>query len=231
MDETRDVHVPTGAGFVVGELVMPRDAAGVIVIAHGSGSNRFSSRNLFVAQALRRRGFATFLIDLLTATEARIDQGTAHLRFDVELLATRVMAAVDALERTPARGSPVGLYGASTGAAAALIAAARRKERIVAIVSRGGRPDLAGPDLDAVRAPTLLLVGSADPEVLALNEAAFATLSCPKRLAVVPGAGHLFAEPGTLDVVAREAADWFERWIFGARIVRDEVRPSAASVA
>jgi dienelactone hydrolase len=187
---------------------------GVVVFAHGSGSSRFSSRNRFVASVLEQAGLATLLMDLLTRDEEVVDQLTAHLRFDIELLAERLVAATDWLaEQDDTTDLPIGYFGASTGAAAALVAAAERPEVVRAIVSRGGRPDLAGPALSRVRAPTLLIVGSRDELVIELNRAALNELRGEKRLEIVPGATHLFEEPGTLEAVARLARDWFVRYL------------------
>ncbi|WP_432902726.1 dienelactone hydrolase family protein [Micromonospora matsumotoense] len=188
----------------------PDDAVGVVLFAHGSGSSRHSPRNVAVARVLQRRRLATVLVDLLTAEEDAVDARTAELRFDIDLLAGRLTGVVDWLAAEPALGRlPIGLFGASTGAAAALVAAAVRPQRIAAVVSRGGRPDLAGPALSEVRAPTLLLVGGLDDQVITLNEQAAEVLVAPYELRVVPGAGHLFEEPGTLDQVADAAAGWF----------------------
>ncbi|WP_329018353.1 dienelactone hydrolase family protein [Micromonospora rifamycinica] len=190
----------------------PDDATGVVLFAHGSGSSRHSPRNVAVARVLQRRRLVTVLVDLLTAEEEAIDARTAVQRFDIDLLAGRLAGTVDWLTAEPALGRlPVGLFGASTGAAAALVTAAGRPQRIAALVSRGGRPDLAGPALAGVRAPTLLLVGGRDDQVIALNEQAAERLTAPHELRVVPGAGHLFEEPGALDQVADAAAEWFTR--------------------
>jgi putative phosphoribosyl transferase len=207
----RELELRVGpSGTIHGDLVVPDGARGVVVFAHGSGSSRRSPRNQEVAAYLQRLGLGTLLFDLLTEAEELADRRTGHLRFDIELLAPRVELAVTAAtDAAEARRLPVGLFGASTGAAAALVAAARHPEAVAAVVSRGGRPDLAGEALDAVRAPTLLVVGGRDRQVLALNEAAAARLRCEHRLAVVPHATHLFEEPGALDEVARLAGDWF----------------------
>jgi pimeloyl-ACP methyl ester carboxylesterase len=183
-----------------GTLTEPREARGLVLFAHGSGSSRFSPRNHAVADVLHGAGLATLLLDLLP------EEGVVDRRFDIELLGERVTAAVDWAQP---RGLPVGLFGASTGAAAALVAAAERPDVVRAVVSRGGRPDLAGPALPLVRAPTLLIVGGADTVVLDLNREAMARLEAETRLEVVPGATHLFEEPGTLDRVAELARDWF----------------------
>jgi len=185
----------------------------VVLFAHGSGSGRHSPRNRFVARKLRDAGLATLLVDLLTAAEERADARTGHIRFDIPLLADRLCGAVEWLAaHPPTRGLRVGLFGASTGGGAALVAAAREPGKVGAVVSRGGRPDLAGDALPAALCPTLLVVGGDDDVVLDLNRQALARLGAPVReLVVVPGAGHLFEEPGKLDEVARLAADWFVR--------------------
>jgi dienelactone hydrolase len=187
-----------------------RTAEGLVLFAHGSGSSRHSPRNQAVARGLQDSGFATLLMDLLTEEEGERDAVTAELRFAIDLLTGRLVGAVDWLAQHPATGRlPVGLFGASTGAAAALAACAARPDRVAAVVSRGGRPDLAGPALQRVRAPVLLIVGGADPEVLTLNQKAAQSLAGPVDLQVIPGATHLFEEPGALDQVTRLAADWF----------------------
>ncbi|MGC5661055.1 dienelactone hydrolase family protein [Micromonospora sp. WMMD723] len=188
----------------------PDDATGVVLFAHGSGSSRHSPRNVAVARGLQRRRLVTVLVDLLTAEEDEVDARTAQWRFDIDLLADRLTGTFDWLAAEPTLGRlPVGLFGASTGAAAALVAAAARPQRVAAVVSRGGRPDLAGPALSGVRAPTLLLVGGLDDQVITVNEQAAEVLAAPHELRVVPGAGHLFEEPGTLDQVTDAAAGWF----------------------
>jgi putative phosphoribosyl transferase len=209
----RPVRVEIGPVTVEGNLGIPEGALGVVLFAHGSGSGRHSPRNRFVAQQLRSAGLATLLIDLLTEDEEAVDQFTAHLRFDIGLLAERLVGATDWLAKDLRTASlSVGYFGASTGAAAALVAAAQRPERVGAVVSRGGRPDLAGEALPLVRAPTLLIVGGDDEPVIGLNKEALAQLGTPvKQLVIVPGASHLFEEPGKLEEVARLAADWFTR--------------------
>lgn len=204
-DETRTVRV--GENGLEGQLTFPTHAAGLVIFAHGSGSGRLSPRNTHVAAALNRRSLATLLFDLLTEHEAR-DRANV---FDIPLLGGRVVQAVDwARARGPTGALAIGLFGASTGAAAALVAAARRPQQISAVVSRGGRPDLAGAALARVRAPTLLIVGGADEVVLELNRRALASLECERRLEIVPGATHLFEEAGALDRVIVGAGDWFE---------------------
>lgn len=204
------VWISEGAVRLEGELVLPKSATGVVLFAHGSGSSRFSPRNTYVAKILQERGIGTLLFDLLTKNEDR-DYAT---RFDIELLTRRLLAAtawVFAEQKTSTL--KIGYFGASTGAAAALQAAARLTDKIAAVVSRGGRPDLAGEQaLKAVTAPTLLLVGGADYGVIELNEQAYAMLNCRKQLALIAGATHLFEEEGTLEQVAYHAADWFERY-------------------
>jgi putative phosphoribosyl transferase len=209
------VHVAADAVTLDGNLRLPEDARAVVLFAHGSGSGRHSSRNRHVAQLLNEAKLATLLIDLLTANEEAIDLHTGHLRFDIELLARRLVSATDWLtQRADTRYLPIGYFGASTGAAAALVAATKRPYVIGAIVSRGGRPDLAGPALPRVRAPTLLIVGGNDVQVIELNRIALPQLSGEKQLLIIPGATHLFEEPGALDEVSRLARDWFERHLF-----------------
>jgi putative phosphoribosyl transferase len=208
------VRIEAAGAMLNGDLSLPADAAGLVVFAHGSGSSRHSSRNLVVADALQRHRLATLMLDLLTESEERVDVITAEFRFDIPLLADRVVAAVDwARAAEPTSSLAVGVFGASTGAAAALIAAAERPEIVRAVVSRGGRPDLAESALDRVVAPTLLVVGGRDEVVIQLNQQAFAQLHGVKELKIVPGATHLFEEPGTLDEVTRLAHDWFLRFL------------------
>jgi putative phosphoribosyl transferase len=216
-----DVDIALGPLQLQGVVGRPEQARGVVVFAHGSGSGRLSPRNQFVATTLQQAGFATLLFDLLTAEEEQRERYTRHLRFDIGLLAQRLLAATQWLRTQPALASlAIGYFGASTGAAAALVAAADATAmdlvepdpiRIAAVVSRGGRPDLAGAALAQVRAPTLLIVGSNDTEVVALNQQALAQLRCAKALELVPQAGHLFEEPGTLAMAAQFAVAWFER--------------------
>jgi putative phosphoribosyl transferase len=208
----REVRLGAGQVELDGDLVVPAGASGVVLFAHGSGSSRHSPRNRRVAAALRGAGLATLLLDLLTAAEEERDRTTAELRFDVGMLAGRLVAAVDwLLGEAVTAGLPVGAFGASTGAGAALVAAVERPRAVAAVVSRGGRPDLAVAALARVRAPTLLIVGGRDPQVLDLNRAALAELPPSSRLEVVPDATHLFEEPGALDQVAGLAAAWFTR--------------------
>ena len=206
------VQVVGGRVTLEGTLAIPPDARGVVLFAHGSGSSRHSPRNRFVAEALRDGGLATLLVDLLTAEEESVDIRTRHLRFDIGLLAERLVSAIDWLgEQAETRDLRVGLFGASTGGGAALVAAAERPDRVGAVVSRGGRPDLAGDALPLVRAPTLLIVGEWDEPVIELNELARRQMRAEVRLEIVPRATHLFEEPGALEDVARLARDWFVR--------------------
>jgi dienelactone hydrolase len=210
----REVRVTAGPVSLIGDLVRPEVADGLVLFAHGSGSSRLSPRNRHVAAVLRQGGLATVLMDLLTRDEETVDARTAHLRFDIAFLARRLAAATDWVQtKAETAGLPLGYFGASTGAAAALVAAAERPKAVRAIVSRGGRPDLAGPALARVQAPTLLIVGSLDRPVIEMNREAMARLTAEATLEVVPGATHLFEEPGTLDEVARLARAWFERWL------------------
>ena len=207
---SRDVCIPVGGDALAGSLVVPEGASGVTLFAHGSGSSRLSPRNQFVARVLQRAGIATLLFDLLTRDEEERDAVTREHRFDIALLSRRLIDATSWIDAQPElRGFGVGYFGASTGSAAALVAAAELGARVRAVVSRGGRPDLAGDDaLGRVRAATLLIVGSRDEEVLRLNEYAYARLAAKKDLAVVRGASHLFEEPGTLEEAASLAARW-----------------------
>ncbi|CAL9561609.1 dienelactone hydrolase family protein [Streptomyces sp. enrichment culture] len=208
-----EVALPATDGSALrGDLALPTSVPVMVVFAHGSGSSRHSPRNRAVAGALQKAGMGTLLMDLLTEREERHDLLTAEHRFDIDLLASRVVSAVDWLGDEPAtRALGIGLFGASTGAAAALRAAADRPVRVGSVVSRGGRPDLAGDALARVAAPVLLIVGGEDPEVLRLNREAAALLKVPHRVEIVPGAGHLFEEPGALDHVVRAAREWFLR--------------------
>ena len=206
----RPVQIRDGRITLDADLRLPPDPAGLIVFAHGSGSSRHSARNRDVAEVLCAGGFATLLLDLLTPQEESVDQFTREFRFDIERLGRRVVAAIDWIAgQDEVREMSLGCFGASTGAAAALIAAAERQDRVGAVVSRGGRPDLAGPALSRVRAPTLLIVGGRDDVVIQLNEEARRHMQTTVRLEIVPGATHLFEEPGTLDQVSRLALEWF----------------------
>lgn len=207
MRESPVIIPPVG---LEGDLVLPDGARAIVVFAHGSGSSRFSSRNRHVASVLNGAGLGTLLIDLLTAGEESVDVRTSHLRFDIGLLAGRLLDAVGWLRKEPGTSTlAIGLFGASTGGGAALVAAAEWPNDIAAVVSRGGRPDLAGPSLSRVQAPTLLIVGGNDEPVIEMNEKAYEQMVCTRRLEIVPGATHLFEESGTLDTVARLAAEWF----------------------
>lgn len=212
--EEQPIRVQAGDVFLEGNLGIPPGARGVVLFAHGSGSGRHSPRNRYVAQVLQRAALATLLIDLLTPDEEETDQFTRHLRFDIGLLAWRLVGAIDWLNHHPeTRQLRVGNFGASTGAAAALVAAAERPATVGAVVSRGGRPDLAGPVLGQIRVPTLLIVGGYDAPVIDLNRQALDHLGAEKQLVIVSGATHLFEEPGALEEVARLAADWFGRYL------------------
>lgn len=215
----RPIQITVDGATLQGVLWVPRPASGIVVFAHGSGSSRHSVRNRYVAEELYGAGFATLLFDLLTMEEAAEDDVSRELRFDVALLATRLCGVVDWVDsQRELQPYNLGIFGASTGAAAALITAADRPDAVRAVFSRGGRPDLADEALDRVRASTRLVVGSLDTEVLRLNELAFARLLCPKDLAIVPGASHLFQEPGTLEQVAELAVEWFRRQLIPHRL-------------
>jgi putative phosphoribosyl transferase len=215
--EERVVHITAGAVTLDGTLMLPEAARAIVLFAHGSGSSRRSPPNIHVARMLHAGYLATLLIDPLTADEEAADLHTAHLRFDIGLLAERLVIATDWLTRRPDTGRlAIGYFGASTGAAAALLAAAERLDVIGAVVSRGGRPDLAGSALPRVRAPTLLIVGGNDIEVIRLNRMVLPHVRCERQLLIVPGAGHLFEEPGALDEVAQLAREWFERHLVPA---------------
>jgi putative phosphoribosyl transferase len=206
------VQIPAGGVLLDADLAVPGQPAGVVLFAHGSGSSRHSPRNRYVAAELQAAGLATVLADLLTPAEEQLDARTGQLRFDIGLLALRVTALADwAVAHRATACLPVGLFGASTGAAAALVAAAHRPGPVAAVVSRGGRPDLAGQYLRSVRQPTLLIVGEHDPQVIELNRQAMRRLPSEARLEIIPGASHLFEEPGTLDQVARLATEWFSQ--------------------
>lgn len=219
-EQTREspfITVDIGPVALQGDLVVPGHAQGMVLFAHGSGSGRFSPRNRHVAEVFQEQGLGTFLVDLLTAEEEAVDIHTRHLRFNIPMLADRLVGLTDWLRRNPStRGARIGYFGSSTGAAAALVAAAERPEDVAAVVSRGGRPDMAGSALSRVKTPTLLIVGGNDYPVTDLNRDALDQLHVKKKLVVVPGASHLFEEPGALDEVARLAADWFAdhlKWI------------------
>lgn len=213
----REVKIPSGRRMLCGILCLPRDAKGVVAFAHGSGSGRFSPRNQFVARVLQEAGLATLLLDLLAEEEADDREKV----FDIPLLAERLQNAATWLSQQPGISAlQLGYFGASTGAGAALVAATHDPSAVKAVVSRGGRPDLAGDDLPGVQAPTLLIVGGNDDVVIELNERAFRLLECPKQLVIIPGATHLFEETGTLEEVARLAKEWFLRYLpFGDGVV------------
>jgi len=212
--DIRTVQIPSGQIKLEGELNIPANATGVVLFAHGSGSSRHSPRNQFVAQTIREAGVGTLLFDLLTREEEAVDISTRHLRFDIALLAERLVDATSWIKGESATSNlNVGYFGSSTGGGAALVAAANPGSEVGAVVSRGGRPDLAGDALPLVTAPTLLIVGGLDYAVIRMNEEAFAQLRCEKELKIIPGATHLFEEPGTLEKVAWLAADWFQKYL------------------
>ncbi len=213
----RAVRIDLGTIQLQGDLAVPGKARGIVLFAHGSGSSRLSSRNRYVARFLQNQGLATLLFDLLTQAEEKVDDVTMQLRFDIPLLAKRLSGATRWLSaQSDIRALSVGYFGASTGGAAALVAENMNQGLVKAIVSRGGRPDLAGPALDRVQAPTLLIVGGNDDQVIQLNEQAMDRLKSMKKLIIVPGATHLFEEPGTLESVSELAADWFRKYLSGA---------------
>jgi dienelactone hydrolase len=208
------VEIPVGSVALHADMMVPSSPQGLVIFAHGSGSSRFSPRNQQVAKSLQQRGFGTMLLDLLTPEEESVDQYTRQYRFDIRRLAARIEGATEWVRLAPEVSDvKVGYFGASTGAAAALVAAAERPGDVAAIVSRGGRPDLAGMALHRVTAPTLLIVGSADVDVVELNKDAKSRMTAVTDLKIVPGATHLFEEPGTLEEVERLAGDWFERYV------------------
>lgn len=212
--EERSVLVPSGSINLAGDLRVPESARAVVLFAHGSGSSRHSPRNRFVAEVLNEAGFATLLLDLLTEDEETADARGGHLRFNITLLAERLIDATEwVAQDRQTRTLNIGYFGASTGAGAALVAAAERPEAVAAVVSRGGRPDLAGDALSRVKAPTLAIVGGNDYSVIDMNQAALARLQVEKHLQIVQGATHLFEEPGALEEVSRLARDWFERYL------------------
>jgi putative phosphoribosyl transferase len=217
MEQVEQVRIPVGAVTLEGDLMVPPTARGIVLFAHGSGSSRHSPRNRFVAEVLRQAGLGTLLMDLLTMPEEAVDDRTSELRFNIPLLAQRLGVATEWLHRREdMSGFDLGYFGASTGAAAALIAAGDLPDLIRAVVSRGGRPDLAGDALSRVRAPALLIVGGNDGPVIQMNRDAFEQLGAEKKLEIIPGATHLFEEPGALEEVARLARTWFARYL-GAR--------------
>jgi putative phosphoribosyl transferase len=209
-----EMKIPLGNVTVEGTLTMPKEASAVVLFAHGSGSSRFSPRNQYVAKQFNKAKIATLLFDLLTKEEEEIDALTAEYRFNIPLLAQRLIGTTQWLRRDPVtKNLKFGYFGASTGAAAALIAAAKLSTDVSAVVSRGGRPDLAGEYLSEVEAPTLLLVGGLDVEVISLNREAMSQMTNEKKLVIIPGATHLFEEPGTLEIVAKSATEWFLRYL------------------
>ena len=211
-----DVQIRSGTVILQGDLSISAGAQGVVLFAHGSGSSRHSPRNQFVARTIREAGVGTLLFDLITREEEAIDVDTRHLRFDIGLLAERLIDATFWLKGDLSHLN-VGFFGSSTGGGAAVVAAAELGENVGAVVSRGGRPDLAGDALPQVKCPTLLIVGGLDYPVIEMNQEAFARLRCEKELKIVPGATHLFEEPGTLEEVARLAANWFQRHLRSAK--------------
>lgn len=208
-----ELTIPCGSIQLNGILMVPNDSRGIILFAHGSGSSRLSKRNQYVAKQFNDAKFATLLFDLLTPEEEQIDDSTRQFRFDIPFLATRLLAATEWVLHTPRiQTLPTGYFGASTGGGAAIVAA-DKSSSVKAVVSRGGRPDLAGKALSQITVPTLLIVGGDDTTVIAMNQEAMAQMQCVKQLEIVPGATHLFEEPGTLDEVARLAKDWFSRYL------------------
>jgi putative phosphoribosyl transferase len=217
---TEAIVIPVGRSRIEADLQVPEQAAGLVIFAHGSGSSRFSSRNRAVAAFLQERGFGTLLLDLLTTDEETVDIHTRQYRFDIERLGSRMVLATEWTQgRADISWLPIGYFGASTGAAAALVAATRRPDLVAAVVSRGGRPDLAGAALSSVVAPTLLIVGGDDEPVIELNRDAMAQMTGVVQLEIIPRATHLFEEPGTLERVMDLAAAWFERYLRGAKKV------------
>ena len=209
-----ELGIPVGALTLRGDLLVPEDAAGLVIFAHGSGSGRLSPRNQFVAEVIRRRNIGTLLFDLLTEEEESVDIYTRHLRFDISLLAERLVAVAKwTAQQQDTDGLSKGFFGASTGAGGALVAAAEIGSGIRAVVSRGGRPDLAGDALGRVETPVLLIVGGHDEPVIEMNQEAYEKLQSVKEIKIVPGASHLFEEPGTLETAAQLAADWFEKYL------------------
>ena len=219
------ISIPTGRVMLDGDLAVPSGSRGIVLFAHGSGSSRFSSRNRFVARRIRENGIGTLLFDLLTREEEAVDMNTRHLRFDIPLLASRLVEAAKwVMANETTRGLEGGFFGASTGGGAALVAAAEPDIDVKAVVSRGGRPDLAGDALRLVRSPVLLIVGGEDDLVIKLNEIAYHRLRCEKDLEIIPGATHLFEEPGSLEIVADLAAEWFRDHLSPSYLYTDRVR-------
>ena len=214
IDVEHSVTIPSGKVYLDGLLYIPKDACGLVLFVHGSGSSRFSVRNQYVAKAFNEAHLATLLFDLLTPDEELIDDHTREFRFDIEFLASRCVTTTEWCQNEPSMNHlAIGYFGASTGGGAALVAATKESNVVHAVVSRGGRPDLAGDSLPNVRAPTLLIVGGNDETVIELNQMAMSKLNCIKNIEIIPGATHLFEEPGTLDEVARLAQAWFVRYL------------------
>lgn len=214
LQDSQSIAIDLGAaGSLIGDLTMLANPVGLVLFAHGSGSSRFSPRNQFVASRLNKSGLATLLIDLLTAKEEELDQFTRQFRFDIGLLSRRLLIAIDWLGKNGAASLPVGLFGASSGSASAIIASAVKPNIVKAVVSRGGRPDLACSHLNLLRAPTLLIVGEEDLAVIDLNKVAMEKMNCKSELVVIPGATHLFEEPGALDLVSEYAVNWFAKYL------------------
>lgn len=212
--QSQVVQIPVKNAVLEGELCMPTGARGVVTFAHGSGSSRHSPRNQYVARVLNQAGLATLLMDLLTRREEEAEQFTRHLRFDISMLAERLGETMKWLATQPLmRSAAMGIFGASTGGAAAIVAAAEHPREVRAVVSRGGRPDLAGSALMSLKTPTLLIVGGADYQVIELNSKAYNRMQGVKRMEIVPGATHLFEEPGALERVAELARDWFQNYL------------------
>lgn len=212
--ERNELQIPSGRNVIFGNLEIPQGGRGIVLFAHGSGSSRFSPRNSYVAKVMSKQGLATLLIDLLTVEEESVDEYTGQFRFNIDLLAERLVDSTNWLKNHPEAGKlAIGYFGASTGAAAALVAAAKLPETVKAVVSRGGRPDMAEQFLPKVKAPTLLIVGGDDQEVLELNRQAYTQLQSEKKLEVVPGATHLFEEPGKLERVSELATTWFKKYL------------------
>lgn len=213
MDTEHPVMIPINSIHLDGLLHIPKGVTGFVIFAHGSGSSRLSPRNQYIAEVLQQSKFATLLFDLLTQEEEEIDDKTMEYRFDIPFLAERLLGATEWILMNPMLNKlPISYFGASTGGGAALVAAAKEKERVKAVVSRGGRPDLAGDALKNVKAATLLIVGGDDEPVIELNKKAYGQLHCEKELEIVPGATHLFEEPGKLEIVARLADEWFQKY-------------------
>jgi putative phosphoribosyl transferase len=224
-DSETEVSIEAGKVTLEGTLSLPPGTSGIVLFAHGSGSSRHSPRNRYVARVLQTKGIGTLLFDLLTRDEESVDELTGELRFDIDFLATRLIDATRWIARRPdMQRMKLAYFGASTGAAAALVAAAQLPEQIAAVVSRGGRPDLAADALRSVRTPTLLIVGGDDEPVISMNRQALQELQCEKKLVIVPGATHLFEEPGTLEEVARLAADWFASYFVRAGVAPVKAR-------